>query len=456
MAQPKVLKFGGTSMGTAEAMKKSAAVCVNQKADFVVVSAVSGTTDQLIQLSKVSVLEDTNLRQELLEKIKTKHQNLAAALSISATEVKKLETLFEEIKSLTDGIFLLHECSIKSLDRLLSLGERMSSVIFTEVLQAAHTAAKTSKKIQWLDARTLLKTDNHFGKAKPSLKDTIKSISEKCDFKQNFVYLTQGFIGETMEGETTTLGRGGSDFSAAFFAECIGASVCEIWTDVPGIATTDPRIDSEARTIPEISFQEASELATFGAKVLHPLTLLPAIRQNIPVYVANTFAPEKGGTWVRFSSSHMPLIRAVAVRKNQSLVTLTAPEMLQAHGFLFQIFKIFNDYKISVDAITTSEISVSMTVDDATLEQTQFIEALKEFAEVTIESGFSLVSLIGNNINHTAGIAGKIFSVIPEINIRLICLGASKHNFCFLVENKFGEECVKKLHQKLIIRSEIS
>ncbi len=443
-------------MGTADAMKKSADVCLLQKADFVVVSAASGTTDQLIQLSKVSILDDPKLRQELLAQIQTTHQKLAENLKISAVNLQKLETLFEEMKSLTEGIFLLRECSLKSLDRLLSLGERMSSVIFTEILQAAHAHAKTSKQVQWLDARTVLKTDNHFGKAKPILRDTIKAATQLLNFSQNNVYLTQGFIGETMEGETTTLGRGGSDFSAAFFAECIGASVCEIWTDVAGIATTDPRIDREARTIPEISFQEASELATFGAKVLHPLTLLPAIRQNIPVYVANTFAPEKGGTWVRFSTSHMPLIRAVAVRKNQSLVTLTAAEMLQAHGFLFQIFKIFNDYKISVDAITTSEISVSMTIDDATLTQTKFIEDLKEIADVNIESGFSLVSLIGNNINHTPGIAGKIFAVIPEINIRLICLGASKHNFCFLVENKSGEECVRKLHQKLIIHGEPS
>lgn len=268
--------------------------------------------------------------------------------------------------------------------------------------------------------------------------------------KGNDVGVTQGFIGSTMEGHTTTLGRGGSDFSAAILAEGINATTCEIWTDVTGILTTDPRLVKEAKVIDEISFKEASELATFGAKVLHPATLLPAIRKNIPVFVGSSFDANKGGTWVRKEVENQPLIRAMALRRKQVLVTLSTPEMLQAHGFLFQVFTIFNEHKVSVDAITTSEISVSMTLDEVTLQNKELFKKLEAIAEVHIEDNLSLVSLIGNNIIHTSGLAKKIFESIPEINVRMICLGASKHNFCFLVKDSSAEDALKRLHKAFI------
>jgi aspartate kinase len=249
---------------------------------------------------------------------------------------------------------------------------------------------------------------------------------------------------------TTTLGRGGSDYSAALIAEGVGATVLEIWTDVAGIATTDPRLCSGARVIPEISFKEASELATFGAKILHPATLMPAIRSQIPVFVGSSFDSNLGGTWVKKEVEHSPLVRAMALRKNQVLVTLSTPEMLYAHGFLFQIFKVFNDHKVSVDAITTSEISVSMTLDESAIKNKALISDLEKLAVVSIEENLSLVSLIGNNINHTPGLAKRIFSAIEGINVRMICLGASKHNFCFIVDGNSGNEAISKLHQTFI------
>ena len=200
----------------------------------------------------------------------------------------------------------------------------------------------------------------------------------------------------------------------------------------------------------EISFKEASELATFGAKVLHPATLAPAMRKNIPVFVGSSFDPAQTGTWVRHEVEDYPLVRALALRKNQVLVTLTTPEMLHAHGFLFQIFKVFNDHKISIDAITTSEISVSVTLDNSALVNKELIQELSKFAEVQSEDNLSLISLIGNNINHTPGLAHKIFSAIPEINVRMICLGASKHNICFLVKEEHGPETIQRLHELLI------
>jgi aspartate kinase len=303
------------------------------------------------------------------------------------------------------------------------------------------------------DVREVLITDHQFGKARPLI-DEIKNRSDKyfSSLKHNNeIFVTQGYIGSTLDGMTTTLGRGGSDYSAALIAEGARASILEIWTDVPGIATTDPRLCKTAKAISEISFKEASELATFGAKILHPATLLPAMREHIPVYVASSFNPELGGTWIRKTVEETPLVRALALRKKQVLVTLSTPEMLYSHGFLFSIFKIFNDYKVSIDAITTSEISVSLTLDDSTLLNKNLLADLSTIAEVQVEEDLALVSLIGNNINHTPGLARKIFETISDINVRMICLGASKHNFCFLVDDKNGAETINRLHQAFVI-----
>ncbi len=248
----------------------------------------------------------------------------------------------------------------------------------------------------------------------------------------------------------TTLGRGGSDYSAALFAEALEADILEIWTDVAGIATTDPRIVKEAKGISEISFKEASEMAVFGAKVLHPATLLPAMRCDIPVFVGSSFDANLGGTWVKRNVDHYPSVRALALRKNQVLLTLTTPEMLYSHGFLYQVFKIFNDHKVSVDSITTSEVSVAMTLDDSTLLNKGLMDDLGELGDLNVEEGLSLVSLIGNELHKTSGLSKKIFEMIPDINVRLICHGASKHNFCFLVEQANDKEVIKRLHKTFI------
>jgi aspartate kinase len=303
-----------------------------------------------------------------------------------------------------------------------------------------------------LDVRKVLRTDDQFSKARPLTEEIIRLCTEilPADALEQKTFVTQGFIGMTEEGMTTTLGRGGSDYSAAIIAEGITADILEIWTDVAGIATTDPRLCPLAKPLSEISFKEASELATFGAKVLHPATLLPAIRKNIPVFVGSSFAAEARGTWVRKEVADLPLIRAMALRKKQVLVTLSTPEMLHAHGFLFRLFSVFNDHKVSIDAITTSEISVTVTLDDSALLNKKLISDLGQFADVQVEDNLSLISLIGNNINHTPGLAKKIFDAIPDINVRMICLGASKHNFCFLVSEDKGAETIQRLHKTFI------
>ncbi|MGZ3692073.1 MAG: lysine-sensitive aspartokinase 3, partial [Pseudobdellovibrio sp.] len=390
--------------------------------------------------------------EALLKKVNEKHLVIAKELNAPVDVVASLKTLLSEMDSIARGIYLLRDCSSKAKDVLMSLGERMSSVLFTVALQNVFTTAGHSKKAQFLDVRSVLKTDDQYGKAKPLTETIIKLCREKLSdcVSGNTVYATQGFIGQTLAGATTTLGRGGSDYSAAILAEGIGADTLEIWTDVAGVATTDPRLCPDAVVIDEISFKEMSELATFGAKVLHPATLLPAIRSHIPVLVASSFSPEMPGTWVKKEVKDSPLIRALALRKNQTLVTVSTPEMLQTHGFLYKIFKIFNDYKISIDAITTSEISVSVTLDNIDTLNKSLVEELEKVAEVTVEKSLSLVSLIGNNINHTPGLGKKIFEVIADVNVRMICYGASKHNFCFLVDETKGAEVIQRLHKQFI------
>jgi aspartate kinase len=447
-----VSKFGGTSMGDASCMLRSADVSLSQNAKIVVVSATSGTTNDLIDLSKTSQKGTWENTLTILQKIKTRHEQIAKELELPENLNKKMSEHFSELESMARGIHLLKDCSEKAMDTILSFGERLSSLLFTRAMEIVLQKNNYSTKSLWLDVREILITDDQFSKARP----LVEEIKKKCESQlsglrhQNVVYVTQGFIGSTKEGQTTTLGRGGSDYSAALIAEGTGADILEIWTDVAGIATTDPRICPSARVIPEISFKEASELATFGAKILHPATLMPAMRSQIPVFVGSSFAPLQGGTWIKKEVEEAPLIRAMAIRKNQVLVTLSTPEMLYTHGFLYQIFKIFNDHKVSVDAITTSEISVSMTLDESALLNKELIEDLETLAVVTIEENLSLISLIGNNINHTPGLAKKIFNAIDGINVRMICLGASKHNFCFIIDGNEGHNALSKLHQTFI------
>lgn len=447
-----VSKFGGTSMGDAECMLRSAEVSHRQGSSLIAVSATSGTTNELIALGKTAESKTWEETEKILSKIREKHVKIAQDLKLSAEASKKIETLFEEMNSLAKGIHYLRDCSVKAMDTLMSLGERMSSVLFAEAMSQVLKKHGSNKVAELFDVRQVLRTNDDFGKAKPNTAEVAalcqKHLGSLRDQKK--VYVTQGYIGMTEDGFTTTLGRGGSDYSAAILAEGVSADILEVWTDVAGIATTDPRICPQAKPISEISFKEASELATFGAKVLHPATLLPAIRKNIPVFVGSSFDSEAKGTWVRKDVDQHPLIRAMALRKNQVLVTLSTPEMLHAHGFLFQLFKVFNDHKVSIDAITTSEISVSVTLDDSTLLNKKLIADLSQFADVQVEEKLTLISLIGNNINHTAGLAKKIFDSISDINVRMICLGASKHNFCFLVAEDQATAAIQKLHKSFI------
>lgn len=454
-----VAKFGGTSMADANAMKRSSAIALKRGAQVVVVSATSGTTNQLIAISKAAISGEKAEVETLLANMKERHRQIAFDLKASEAVFNEVGLLMDEAQTMAQGMLLLRECSPKAYDRLLSIGERVSSVLCSEAMRNLALEQKLDKRVLCFDIRKVMITDDSFGKADPQI-ETIHKLCQKhlMDAKYgNAIFVTQGFIGATESGETTTLGRGGSDYSATLIGEGLRADVVEIWTDVAGIATTDPRMTKAARPIKEITFKEAAELAIFGAKVLHPTTLAPAMRQGIEVFVGSSYEPDAAGTWIRSTTDSAPLIRAMAIKKDQSLLTLTTPKMLHGHGFLFNIFKIFNSHKISVDSITTSEISVALTVDDSTLLNKALFTELSQFADLKIEENLTLVSLIGNNINHTPGLGRLVFEALapdsPEekhINVRMICLGASKHNFCFLVNEDDAAPAISRLHKTFI------
>lgn len=449
MANPwAVAKFGGTSMANEEAIRRSASV-VKDKGDIqmVVVSATSGTTNQLLDLVEKTQTVKWEVCQQVIEAIRIKHLKIARAMECDDETQKAVDKLLKELETIARGMFLLKDPSLKAIDRIQSIGERLSSHFMRKALLDLGY-----RKVNYLDARDIIRTNDHFGKALPDITAIEKNANEKLipELKQGSLFVTQGFIGSTKDGFTTTLGRGGSDYSAALFGEAVHAKDIQIWTDVSGVATTDPRICPAAKPIREISFEEAAELATFGAKVLHPTTLWPAMRKDIPVFVGNSMAPSDPGTWIKSSADVQPLLRAMAIRKNQSLLTLTTPRMLHTYGFLANVFEVFKKHQLSVDLITTSEISIAITLDNSEIVDGDLMEDLQQFAAVKVDHDLSLISLIGNNIQSTAGLSRDIFSEIADVNVRMICVGASEHNICFLVNKEDGERVLQKLHGKFL------
>jgi aspartate kinase len=443
----KVAKFGGTSMASYEAMNRCANI-VKSDSDkkIIVVSATSGTTNLLTTLIGCKNRED---KDEILNQIRVKHHEICSHLKFEKEAKKQVDLL---INDLEEKVISSKTATPQYGDEVLSFGELISSTIFSFVLREL-----VGENVTWLDARQIIQTDHNHGSAEPDI-ETIEKNAEAgiMPHLKSRCFVTQGFIGRTKRGITTTLGRGGSDYSAALFAEAVNADVLEIWTDVTAVYTTDPRIVKNAKPITEISFDEAAELSVFGAKVLHPATMVPAIRKNIRVYVGSSMEPHLPGTWIMKNTKEQPPIRAISLRRNQTLLTVHSLDMLHRHGFLARLFQVLSNHKISVDLVTTSEVSVSLTLDtNAATPGKDFlpetaIRELKTFCEVEIEENLSLIALIGNNLHTTSGLSGPVFSTLEGINVRLICHGASSHNLCFLVDQQSAEKVVQKLHERFI------
>lgn len=441
-----VAKFGGTSVATYEAMGNCAQIIANNSnTRIVVVSASAGVTNHLVALANTALTSQQI--EEIVEKITAIELAIVAKLKKPEEVSDKLKALLVELTDLAKHEEINFRDDLK--DALVSMGERMSSLLFAAVLREFAVSASN------FDVRKVMRTDSTFTQAAPDL-SVIRQLAQSLLIPELYtsVIVTQGFVGADEQGRTTTLGRGGSDFTAALLAEAIDAETCEIWTDVIGVYTTDPRITDKARPLPELSFEEAAEMATFGAKVLHPATMEPALRQDIKVFVGSSGEPDKGGTWIVRDCEYEPSYRAITRRKDQVMVTVKTPKMMYAQGFLQRVFTIIAKHNLSVDLVTTSEISVSFTLDNPpnSVSEKMNKETLAELTticDVTVEQGYDVVTVVGNNMHSSTGVSSKIFEAVTDFNLRMICFGANPHNLSFVVSNTDSEDVVKVLHKAL-------
>ncbi|OOF62108.1 lysine-sensitive aspartokinase 3 [Rodentibacter sp. Ppn85] len=448
MSHLSVAKFGGTSVANYAAMTACAKIIINDpNTRVVVLSASAGITNLLVELANGVEAKE---RRRLVGEVRQIQENILNELKDDSLVRPIIENYIENIEYLSEAASLATSTALT--DELISHGEMMSTQIFIEILREQNTSAT------WIDVRNIVATNNHFGKAVPDDEKTQHNSDNilKPLINRGELIITQGFIGREPSGKTTTLGRGGSDYSAALLAEVLNAKDVLIWTDVTGIYTTDPRVVPAAQRIDTMSFAEAAEMATFGAKVLHPATLLPAVRSNIPVYVGSSKAPQEGGTWVTRNPQPRPTFRAIALRRDQTLLTLSSLNMLHAQGFLANVFNILAKHKISVDTITTSEISVALTLDKigssssgSKLLSSELLEELSQYCTVKVDTDLSLVALIGNELHIATGIAKRIFETLESYNVRMISYGASTNNICMLVRSEHADEVVGSLHKSL-------
>ncbi|CNI40486.1 lysine-sensitive aspartokinase 3 [Yersinia mollaretii] len=442
-----VAKFGGTSVADFDAMSRSADVVLsNPDVRLVILSASAGITNLLVALADGCEPEQ---REQHVDEIRRIQDTILAKLADPVVIREEIDRLLENIAMLSEAASLATSAALT--DELVSHGELMSTLLFVELLRQRQVA------VEWFDVRKIMRTNDRFGRAEPDTTLLAELAQAQLAPRiQHAIIVTQGFIGSESKGRTTTLGRGGSDYTAALLGEALNVSRIDIWTDVPGIYTTDPRVVPSAKRIDKIAFEEAAEMATFGAKVLHPATLLPAVRSDIPVFVGSSRDPAAGGTLVCNETENPPLFRALALRRNQTLVTLHSLNMLHARGFLAEVFNILARHNISVDLITTSEVSVALTLDTTgststagSLLTTSLLTELSSLCRVEVEEGLALVAIIGNNLSQSCGVGKEVFGVLDPFNIRMICYGASSHNLCFLIPGSDAEKVVQTLHHNL-------
>jgi len=446
-----VMKFGGTSVEDSAAILRTAAIIASRLRKnlnpIVVVSAMSKVTDTLLAAAAAAGRNDREEALRISDALRTRHLNTAAELVFEPDRLTSLQLNihhdFDTLDDLLRGISAVGELTPRTSDNVVSFGERLSSVLCTAAF------AQQSIPSTHVDARTVILTNDHYGKAAPIEAAIEAALSEQVlpliDLSR--VPVMGGFIG-SCNGITTTLGRGGSDYTAAIVGGALHAGAIEIWTDVDGIMTTDPRIVPEALRVKTISFEEAAELAYFGAKVLHPATILPAVQKNIPVFVLNSRNAENEGT--KITATPPPCaspFKSIAAKKKLTIIDIVASRMLLAHGFLAAVFGIFDKHGCAIDMVSTSEISVSVTVDSKEALPAICAE-LGKIADVKYEGNKALICLVGEDIRGQAGISGQVFSSVSHINVRMISQGASEINMSFMVNEEDVEEALRSLHKK--------
>jgi aspartate kinase len=445
-----VMKFGGTSVEDSAAILRTSAIVSGRLRaglnPIVVVSAMSKVTDTLLKAAAAAGKNDREGALKLSDGLRTRHLTTAAEL-VTGDRLTSLQLNihhdFDALDDLLRGISAVGELTPRTSDHVVSFGERLSSVII------AAAFAEQSLASTHVDARTVILTDDHYGKATPNPRAIENALTAQVlplvDLGK--VPVLGGFIG-SCEGITTTLGRGGSDYTAALIGGALHAGAIEIWTDVNGIMTTDPRIVPEALRVKTISFEEAAELAYFGAKVLHPATILPAVQKNIPVYVLNSRNAENEGT--KITATPPPCaspFKSIAAKKQLTIIDIVASRMLLAHGFLKAVFDVFDKHGCAIDMVATSEVSISVTVDSRQA-LPAICEELSRIADVKCEGNKALICLVGEDIRGISGISGQVFSSISHVNVRMISQGASEINMSFMINEEDVEEAIRSLHRR--------
>ncbi len=442
-----VMKFGGTSVEDPAAIRRTAAIVAGRvamgKQPVVVVSALAKVTDQLLRAASSAAQGDRTGALAISSRLRSRHRDTAAALVKNPAElVNHIDQKFDSLDEILRGLAAILELTPRISDLIVSYGERISSRI------VAAAFCESGMDAMHVDARDVVITDSQYQKAVPQDAIVEKRAAEKLLplVNQHKVPVMGGFIASNEEGITTTLGRGGSDFTGALIGGALNADAIEIWTDVDGIMTCDPRVCPDALRVKVISFEEAAELAYFGAKVLHPATILPAVKKNIPVLVLNSRNPSNEGTRIISLAPHCRSpFKSIAVKKKLSIIDVVASRMLMTHGYLKEIFTIFDKHKCPVDMVSTSEVSVSLTVDSN--DKLPAIAAdLSQLADVKYEGKKALICMVGEDIRGQNGIAAQVFNAIRHINVRMISQGASEINMSFMIDEDDADEAVRSLH----------
>ena len=481
-----VQKFGGTSVADPTAIRRlieivRAARTRDGRGPAVVVSAMSGVTDALLAIATAAGSDRLADALPRVEELRERHLAAARELVPLPAQQPLLEQLgahFEQLTGIVRALAVLREVSPRTLDVVASAGELLSSRMVAAALTAAGVAA------EWVDARSVIVTDDEHTRATPLTRETnaalVRTMVPVLDAGR--VPVVGGFVGATLDGHTSTLGRGGSDYSGALVGAGIGATEIQIWTDVDGMLSADPRVVKSARLVRQLSFAEAAELAYFGAKVLHPSTILPAVERNIPVRILNSWKPEGTGTLITASGSGSASEReeyyiqpaserttparagqavgragqtvattvrltGLASKRDVTVIDITSSRMLMAYGFLRRVFEVFERFRTAVDMVTTSEVSVSITVDDRR-RLDEIVEAISEFAEVSVERDMALLCAVGDVLRDMPELGGKVIGVLEEVPLRMISQAASRRNITVVLRQSDLPHAMERLHEE--------
>jgi aspartate kinase len=444
-----VMKFGGTSVASAEAIARVRRIATARPEDVpvVVVSAMSGVTDRLLGLASAAERHDAAAVSAGVDELWTRHAGAVSALTSGTRRgalLDALEAEFDDLRALLKASSILRSAMPATRDAIASIGELLSSRIVAAAFEEAGVP------VAWIDARRVIVTDDNHTGAAPLMEDTRASVAREIApvLADGRTVIVGGFVGATSQGVTTTLGRGGSDYTAAIVGASLDAAEIQIWTDVDGMLTADPRIIERPQVVPRLSFDEASELAYFGAKVLHPSTILPAVARDIPVRILNSLRPEAPGTVITArAATHDTLLTALACKRGVTVIDITSTRMLMAHGFLKRLFEVFERFQTAVDVVTTSEVSVSVTVDDDNRLE-QLVQALQEFAEVRVERSMAILSAVGDSLRAEPRIASRVLAAIEEFPFRMVSQAASRRNVTVVLRDDDVAAAMSRLHDR--------